>query len=120
LIELRFYRDGGQTAVDVANEVAGFLHEARQSLELALYDVRLHGEAAEIVQAALVGAQERGVAVRLVYNVDHPGPIPVPPPPQTAPEALEALPIATRPIPGVPDLMHHKYVVRDRDTVWTG
>ncbi|MBV9664969.1 MAG: hypothetical protein JOZ37_13460 [Actinobacteria bacterium] len=23
-------------------------------------------------------------------------------------------------IPGVPDLMHHKYVVRDGDTVWTG
>jgi phosphatidylserine/phosphatidylglycerophosphate/cardiolipin synthase-like enzyme len=120
LIEVRFYRDGGQSAVAVANEVAGFLAEARQSLDLALYDVRLQGEAAAIVKDALVGAQERGVDVRLVYNVDHPGPIPVPPPPQTAPEVLEALPISTRPIPGVPDLMHHKYVVRDRDTVWTG
>jgi phosphatidylserine/phosphatidylglycerophosphate/cardiolipin synthase-like enzyme len=120
LIELRFYRDGGQTAVDVANEVATFLGEARQSLELALYDIRLHGDAAEIVKDALVRAQERGVEVRLVYNVDHPGPIPVPPPAQTAPELLEALPIPTRPIPGVPDLMHHKYVVRDREAVWTG
>ena len=120
MIELRLYRDGGQTAVDVANQVAEFFGAAQKSLELALYDIRLHDEAAEIFKAALLGAQERGVAVRLVYNVDHPGPIPVPPPPQTAPELLEALPIPTRPIPGVPDLMHHKYVVRDRETVWTG
>ena len=26
----------------------------------------------------------------------------------------------TRGIPGVPDLMHHKYVIRDREAVWTG
>ena len=108
MIELRFYRDGGQSAVDVANEAAAFLGGATTSLELALYDIRLQDEAAEIVTGALLAAQERGVAVRLVYNVDHPGPIPVPPPPQTAPQLLEALPIPTRPIPGVPDLMHHK------------
>lgn len=120
MIELRFYRDGGQEAADVANQVAEFLGAARTSLELALYDIRLHDEAAGIVTAALLAAQDRGVAVRLVYNVDHPGPIPVPPPPKTAPELLEALPIPTRAIPGVPDLMHHKYVVRDRETIWTG
>jgi phosphatidylserine/phosphatidylglycerophosphate/cardiolipin synthase-like enzyme len=119
-LELRFYRDGGQTAVDVANEVAEFLGAAQRSLELALYDIRLHDDAAEIVKAALLGAQDRGVAVRLVYNVDHPGPIPVPPPPKTAPELLEALPIPTRAIAGVPDLMHHKYALRDREAVWTG
>jgi len=120
LIELRFFRDGGQTAVDVANRVAEFLGAATRSLEFALYDIRLHDDAAEIVTGALLAAQDRGVAVRLVYNVDHGGPIPVPPPPQTAPELLEALPIPTRPIAGVPDLMHHKYVIRDRETVWTG
>ena len=120
MIELRFYRDGGQSAVDVANQAAEFFGAAQKSLELALYDIRLHDEAGEIVTGALLDAQNRGVTVRLVYNVDHPGPIPVPPPPQTAPELLEALPIPTRPIPGVPDLMHHKYVVRDREAVWTG
>jgi phosphatidylserine/phosphatidylglycerophosphate/cardiolipin synthase-like enzyme len=60
------------------------------------------------------------VAVRVVYNVDHPGPIPVPPPPETTPEAIEALPVPTRGIAGVPDLMHHKFVVRDGQAVWTG
>ena len=120
MIDLRTYRDGGQSAVDVAREVAEFLAPAERTLELALYDIRLHDEAAQIVKAALVDAHERGVAVRLVYNVDHPGPIPVPPPPRTAPELLEALPIGTRAVAGVPDLMHHKYAIRDRRTVWTG
>ncbi|MDX6397943.1 MAG: hypothetical protein QOJ43_1351 [Gaiellaceae bacterium] len=120
MIELRTYRDGGQTAADVAREVAEFVDAAERSIELALYDIRLHDEAAAIVKGALVGAHERGVDVRLLYNIDHPGPVPVPPPPQSAPELLEQLPIGTRAIPGVPDLMHHKYAVRDRDTVWTG
>jgi phosphatidylserine/phosphatidylglycerophosphate/cardiolipin synthase-like enzyme len=120
LIDVRTYRDGGQSAEDVARQVAEFLNGAERSLELALYDVRLEGEAADIVLGALVGAYERGVAVRLVYNVDHPGPVPVPPPPQTVPDLLEELPFPTLGIPGIPDLMHHKYVVRDRRGVWTG
>ena len=120
MLELRTYRDGGQTAVEVAREVAAFLGEAHRSLELALYDIRLHDEAGEVVKGALVGARERGISVRLLYNVDHHGPIPVPPPPRTAPELLEALPIETKAIAGEPDLMHHKYAIRDREAVWTG
>ena len=62
VIELRFYRDGGQSAVDVAHQVAEFLGAAQTSLELALYDIRLHDEAAEIVTGALrrrAGARRR-------------------------------------------------------------
>jgi phosphatidylserine/phosphatidylglycerophosphate/cardiolipin synthase-like enzyme len=33
---------------------------------------------------------------------------------------MEALPFPTAAIPGVPDLMHHKYVIRDAAAVWTG
>lgn len=120
MIELRFYRDGGQTAVEVARQVAEFCEPAQRTLELALYDIRLRGEAGAIVTDAWARALARGVAVRLVYNVDHSAPIPVPPPPQTRPELLEALPIETRGVAGIPDLMHHKYAVRDRETVWTG
>lgn len=120
MLEVRTYRDGGQTAVEVAREVAAFLGAARESLELALYDIRLRDEAGEIVKGALIGARERGLGVRLLYNVDHHGPIPVPPPPRTAPELLEALPIKTKAIAGEPDLMHHKYAIRDREAVWTG
>jgi phosphatidylserine/phosphatidylglycerophosphate/cardiolipin synthase-like enzyme len=112
--------DGGQRAADVARGIAGFVSRARTSLDLALYDVRFETDAGALVLAALLGAVQRGVAVRLVYNVAHPGPIPVPPPPETAPDAIEALPVETRGIAGVPDLMHHKFVVRDREAVWTG
>ena len=69
---------------------------------------------------ALTGAAGRGVTVRLAYNLDHPEVTPVPPPPQTNPELVESLPFPTTAIPGVPDLMHHKYVVRDAASVWTG
>jgi phosphatidylserine/phosphatidylglycerophosphate/cardiolipin synthase-like enzyme len=52
--------------------------------------------------------------------VDHGNPIPVPPPPRAEPSLVDSLDVPTKPIPGVPDLMHHKYVVRDGETVFTG
>ncbi len=61
-------------------------------------------------------AVKRGVAVRLMFNQDHAKSIPVPPPPEidwAFVDRLKAAGVATKPIPGVPDLMHHKYVVRD-------
>ena len=42
------------------------------------------------------------------------------PPPETNPEILSQLPIQTRGVSGIPDLMHHKYMVRDEAAVWTG
>ena len=119
-VELTTLTDGGQPARKVAAEIAGFLNGARESLDLALYDVRLETEAGALVLASLLAAHQRGVRVRLLYNVDHPGPIPVPPPPETRPEAIEALPVETRGIAGIPDLMHHKLCVRDGRDVWTG
>ena len=121
MIEVHTLTDGGQTAVEIARMIAAFVDGAKQTLELALYDIRLHDETADIVRGALVGAHERGVNVRLVYNVDEVDERPpVPPPPKTEPSLIESLPFATAPVPGWPDLMHHKYVVRDRDAVWAG
>jgi phosphatidylserine/phosphatidylglycerophosphate/cardiolipin synthase-like enzyme len=54
--------------------------------------------------------------VRLMFNQDHAQIIPDPPPPEIDWEfvhRLSAAGVVTRPVPGVPDLMHHKYVVRD-------
>ncbi len=119
-VELRTLTDGGQAASEIAGEIATFLNEARESLELALYDVRLESDAGALVLAALLAAHQRGVRVRLLFDVDHPGPIPVPPPPETRPEAIEQLPVETRGIAGIPDLMHHKFCVRDGRDVWTG
>ncbi len=119
-IELTTLTDGGQRAADVARGIAGFLAAAQRSLDIAMYDVRFETDAGALVLAALLAAVQRRVAVRFLYNVDHPGPIPVPPPPGTTPDAIEALPVPTRAVAGIPDLMHHKFVVRDGDAVWTG
>jgi phosphatidylserine/phosphatidylglycerophosphate/cardiolipin synthase-like enzyme len=119
-IEIETLTDGGQRPADVARRIADFLTEARTTLDLALYDIRVETDAGALVLASLLAAAQRGVAVRLLYNVDHPGPIPVPPPPEATPDAIEALPVPTRGVAGIPDLMHHKFVVRDHETVWTG
>jgi phosphatidylserine/phosphatidylglycerophosphate/cardiolipin synthase-like enzyme len=112
--------DGGQSAGDVANQIREFVDVAKETLELAFYDLRLDGDAERIVLDALRSAAARGVSVRIVFNVDHPGPIPVPPPPESSPEDVTALGLPSRAVAGIPDLMHHKYVIRDRSAVWTG
>jgi phosphatidylserine/phosphatidylglycerophosphate/cardiolipin synthase-like enzyme len=110
----------GGDPMEMARRIAAFLSVARESLDLALYDVRLPGEPGDVVAGALREATERGVRVRIAYNADHPERIFFPPPPRTKPELLEAMPFPTCGIPGIPDLMHHKYVVRDASSVWTG
>jgi phosphatidylserine/phosphatidylglycerophosphate/cardiolipin synthase-like enzyme len=112
--------DGGQDAEAVAREIADFLGSARATLELALYDIRLPGVPGEIVAGALREAAGRGVEIRLLYNVDSARPPAIHPPPATRPELLHELPVDDRAVPGIPDLMHHKYAVRDRAAVWTG
>jgi phosphatidylserine/phosphatidylglycerophosphate/cardiolipin synthase-like enzyme len=119
-IEVRTLTPGGQTPLEVAREVAAFLGAARRSLELALYDVRLPDPAGGVVAGALRDASGRGVSVRIAYNEDHGKPVPVPPPPRTRPDILAELPCTVAPIPGTPDLMHHKYVVRDDEAILTG
>jgi phosphatidylserine/phosphatidylglycerophosphate/cardiolipin synthase-like enzyme len=71
------------------------------------------------VAEALRDAARRGVAVRVAYNADHDERV-FPPPPRTKPELLERLPFPTLGIPGIPDLLHHKCVVRDGEAVWMG
>jgi phosphatidylserine/phosphatidylglycerophosphate/cardiolipin synthase-like enzyme len=119
MIDLHTLEPGRQTALEVAERAAAFIGEARRSLDLALYDVRLPGEPGEVVAQALRNAAERGAAVRVAYNADHDERV-FPPPPRTKPELLERLPFPTLGIPGIPDLMHHKYAVRDGEAVWTG
>jgi phosphatidylserine/phosphatidylglycerophosphate/cardiolipin synthase-like enzyme len=119
-IEVITLTDGGQSAQDVARRLARFLRPAKSTLELALYDVRLPDPTGSIVADGLRGAEGRGVNTRLLYNVDSGRPSELHPPPRTRPEILAELPIDARAVPGVPDLMHHKYAVRDGEAVWTG
>ena len=114
---------GGQRADDVAGDLVAWLGEARKSLDLALYDLRLPGPVGDQVGDALRAARDRGVQVRIAFNDDTPEPEPrpfEPPPPRTEPTLLEQLGVPLAAIPGWRDLMHHKYVVRDGAAVWTG
>jgi phosphatidylserine/phosphatidylglycerophosphate/cardiolipin synthase-like enzyme len=119
-VEVRTLTDGGQPAEETAHALAAFLAAAQRTLEIAVYDFHLPPDLQAIVVGELDAAQKRGVAVRLAYNVDHRAKIPVPAPPRTSPDAMESLPFPTAAIPGVPDLMHHKYIVRDAFSLWTG
>jgi phosphatidylserine/phosphatidylglycerophosphate/cardiolipin synthase-like enzyme len=120
VLELRTFTDGGQSALEVAEEVAGFIRPAQRSLDFAHYDFHLSPEPAAVVAEAIQAAARRGVAVRFIYNLDHRNPIPVPPPPEPDGVLIDSLGVPVRPIAGVPDLMHHKFVVRDGSAVFTG
>jgi phosphatidylserine/phosphatidylglycerophosphate/cardiolipin synthase-like enzyme len=119
-LEVITLTDGGQSADEIARRLADFLRPAKSSLELALYDIRLPDPTGSIVADQLREADARGVTTRLLYNVDSGRPSELHPPPRTRPEILAELPIDSRPVPGIPDLMHHKYAVRDEEAVWTG
>jgi phosphatidylserine/phosphatidylglycerophosphate/cardiolipin synthase-like enzyme len=119
-IRIRTLTDGGQQPSQIAHEVAEFLGAAERSLDLAQYDFHLLPETAAVVGGALREAHARGVAVRIIYNVDHANPIPVPPPPEPDAQLIASLGVPSKAIAGVPDLMHHKLVVRDGESVWTG
>jgi phosphatidylserine/phosphatidylglycerophosphate/cardiolipin synthase-like enzyme len=119
-ITIRTLTDGGQQPAEIAREIAAFIAPAQRTLDLAQYDFHLGVETAAIVGGALKNAEARGVAVRILYNVDHANPIPVPPPPEPDVQLIASLGLPAKAIAGVPDLMHHKYVVRDGSAVWTG
>jgi len=125
VLDVRTHTDGGQTAEAVAERVAAWLGAARSTLDLALYDVRLPGAVGDRVGGAIRDAAARGVQVRIAFNQDEKPPDGderpfFPAPPATEPSLLEQLGAPIKPIPGWRDLMHHKYVVRDAGSVWTG
>jgi phosphatidylserine/phosphatidylglycerophosphate/cardiolipin synthase-like enzyme len=120
VLEITTHDDGGQSTRDVAERIAGFVRAARRSLDFAQYDFHLGPETTAIVCSAIEEAGGRGVAIRFLYNVDHRNPIPVPPPPEPDARLIASLGVPARAVAGVPDLMHHKYVVRDAEAVWTG
>src|SRR5438128_1263953 len=119
--DLYFLTDGGQPAGAVLDRLVAFIDGAHSTLDLAVYDAHLEDGAATRLIGALDAAEARGVRVRAVYNDEKSERRPVPPPPtgrSTLAQLTAAVPSTA--IPGVPDLMHNKYMIRDADTVWTG
>ncbi len=113
----------------VAKLAADFIAGARKSLDIAIYDFRLDGDAATIVSAALRERARSNVAIRVIYDattepqVNGNGDV--------VPAHLEAdrkLPgtetfvnsfadiAQIKPVTGYRALMHCKYLVRDDDS----
>ncbi len=82
------------------------INDARLSVDLAVYDLNLWS-----VRDALIAAQRRGVAVRMVAESDN-----------LDEREFQDLSAAGIPILGDrrEGLMHHKFVIIDRQEVWTG
>jgi phosphatidylserine/phosphatidylglycerophosphate/cardiolipin synthase-like enzyme len=119
-IEIRTLTDGGQEPVEVARAVAAFIDGAERTLDLAQYDFNLGEQTAAIVGDAIRRAAARGIRLRFMFNVDYANPVPVPPPPEPDVQLIATLPVEGKASAGIPDLMHHKFVIRDSSTVFTG
>ena len=119
-IEIDFLTDGGQPAAQTADRLLAFLGAAQHTLDIAVYDAHFDDDIGTRLVAALDAAEARGVRVRAVYNDDHRHASPTPPPEGPSLLQLLAAAVPSEAIPGIPDLMHHKYVVRDGAVVWTG
>jgi phosphatidylserine/phosphatidylglycerophosphate/cardiolipin synthase-like enzyme len=119
-IEIRTLTDGGQQPAEIARAVAAFIDGAERTLDLAQYDFNLGEETKTIVGDAIRRAAARKVRLRFVFNVDYANPIPVPPPPEPDVQLIATLPVEGKAIAGIPDLMHHKFLIRDSASVWTG
>jgi phosphatidylserine/phosphatidylglycerophosphate/cardiolipin synthase-like enzyme len=119
-LEVLFLEAGKQTAVDVATRLAGFVAQATQTIDIAIYDMYLTGAAADILIGALLKQQQAGVRVRLCYDLgddtdkalDQGDP---PPTTKTATfVATSGLPCKA--IASQTNLMHQKYIVLDAYT----
>ncbi|MFI4995447.1 MAG: phosphatidylserine/phosphatidylglycerophosphate/cardiolipin synthase family protein [Hyphomicrobiales bacterium] len=111
----------------VTDYVAAFIKGAHVSLDLAIYDFRLDGAAADSIAAELKAAASAGVAIRIAHDPTTSEGAPVPggdatvathggvgkPPDQHG--FLERLAdfAEIKPIKGFKALMHNKYVIRD-------
>jgi phosphatidylserine/phosphatidylglycerophosphate/cardiolipin synthase-like enzyme len=119
-LEVDFLPDGGQTALEVTKRLSAFLGDARQSLDVAIYDFHAREGATAGIADALEAAAARGVAVRVAFNVERKPAHGHVTPMTAAPEVIDGLEVPTKGIHDQGSLMHHKYVVRDAAAVWTG
>jgi phosphatidylserine/phosphatidylglycerophosphate/cardiolipin synthase-like enzyme len=115
-----FLMGGVRPPQEVAGLLTDFIDRAQRSLDVAIYDFDAKDGEARRVAAALEAAAARGVTVRVAFNVDYPHRPSSPRPPKATPEAIDGLSVPTRPVSSDGALMHHKFVVRDGASVWTG
>jgi len=122
-VSVFFLAEGEQSADDVMARLTTFIRAAKQSLAFAIYDMRFSDPLRTQLAAALRDRAEAGVEIRFCYDADKP---PEPnlaagqdPAPAGTGAFVQSLRYPWRRIAGM-KLMHSKFVVRDRQAVWTG
>jgi len=118
-----FLAEGEQPAAAVMARLTAFIRAATQTLDFALYDMRLTAPLRAQLVAALRERANAGVQVRFCYDGDKPIETNVAAGQDPAPAGtgafVESLGYPARRIAGM-KLMHSKFIVRDRASVWTG
>jgi phosphatidylserine/phosphatidylglycerophosphate/cardiolipin synthase-like enzyme len=118
-----FLAQGEQSPDAVMARLTAFLRAARQSLDLALYDMRLSDPLRAKLVSALRERAAAGVQIRFCYDGDKPRQPNVAAGQDPAPAGtgafVQSLGYPWRRIAGM-KLMHSKFIVRDRESVWTG
>src|SRR5437868_10561920 len=100
-----------------------FIRAAKQSLDIAVYDMRFSDSLRAQLVLALRERAEAGVQIRFCYDGDKP---PQPnvaagqdPAPAGTGAFVQSLGYPWHRIAGM-KLMHSKFILRDRQTIWTG
>lgn len=122
-LSVLFLAEREQSGGDVMAQLAAFIRGAKQTLDFAIYDMRFSESLRAQLAAALREKAESGVKIRFCYDADKP---PQPdlaagqdPAPSGTGAFVQSLGYPWRRIAGM-KLMHSKYIVRDRQSVWTG
>ena len=112
-----------QSAESVMGRLTAFIAEARDSLDFAIYDMRFCDALKAQLAAALRDRAQAGVRIRICFDGDKPlapdlakGQDPAEPGTSTL---VASLGYPWKRIGGM-KLMHHKFIVRDDEAVWTG
>ena len=118
-----FLAQGEQSADAVMARLTAFIRAAKQTLDLALYDIRFSDALRAQLVSALGERASAGVQIRFCYDGDKP---PQPnvaagqdPAPAGTGAFVQSLGYPWRRIAGI-KLMHSKFIVRDRQSIWTG
>jgi phosphatidylserine/phosphatidylglycerophosphate/cardiolipin synthase-like enzyme len=118
-----FLAEGEQTADSVMARLTGFIRAAKQSLDIAVYDMRFNDALRAQLVAALAERAKAGVQIRFCFDGDKPAQPNVAagqdPAPAGTSAFVQSLGYPWRRIAGM-KLMHSKFIVRDRESVWTG
>ena len=118
-----FLAEREQSADEVMARLTAFISGAKHTLDFAVYDMRFSDPLRAKLAATLREKAQAGVEIRFCYDADKP---PQPnlaagqdPAPAGTGAFVQSLGYPWRRIAGM-KLMHSKYIVRDRQSVWTG